>query len=94
MCCVLATPALSIHCVLIIASSEKNRNSQSLNYAIETQPTVFEISADVSLLSRGHYVLVRACLPGLYQKYTKIILRLKLEGFFYITERILDKGCQ
>ena len=26
-----------MHCVLIIASSEKNRNSQSLNYAIETR---------------------------------------------------------
>ena len=29
-----------LHCVLIIASSEKNRNSQSLNYAFETRPTV------------------------------------------------------
>ena len=27
--------------ILIIASSEKNRNSQSLNYAIETRPTVY-----------------------------------------------------
>ena len=37
-------------CILIIASSEKNRNSQSLNYAIETRPTV---AAKLSAFIRG-----------------------------------------
>ena len=37
--------------VLIIASSEKNRNSQSLNYAFETRPTVLcQFTVVISLI--------------------------------------------
>ena len=40
--CVLRIGHTCVIYTLLIASSEKNRNSQSLNYAIETRPTVYD----------------------------------------------------